>query len=246
MLLSFCITCMNRYNQLKKTLPENLKYNKRGINNIEFILVDFITDATNGIEKYIKNNFKSELETGYLKYYQTDELRYWHSSVAKNTSHILASGKYVVNLDCDNFVGLNGYLFVLNKFNDYGDDIIIHQSSNKFKSGTMGRISMSKENFIKLGGYDEQLQPMAWQDGDIIERGKLLGLRYENYSDCRYNRAIRNEKSSSVINCYTKPNYKNMIQVNKVIVNYKLHNKMIIANNHFKNRKIGVVVKKII
>lgn len=245
MLLSFCITCMNRYDQLKNTLHENLKNNKNGINQIEFILVDFINDTTSKIENYINSNFKEELKCGYLKYYKTDELKYWHSSVAKNTAHMLATGKFIVNLDCDNYVGLNGYLYVLNQFNQYGDNIIVHQSSNVFKSGTMGRIGMTKENFLKLGGYDEQLQPMAWQDGDLIERGKLLGLQYVNCNDPRYNRAIKNEKSSSVYNCYNKPNYKNMIQVNKVIVNYKLHNKLIVANNHFKNLRIGVNINNI-
>ena len=33
--------------------------------------------------------------------------------------------------------------------------------------------------------------------------------------------------------------------VNKVIVNYKLHNKLIVANNHFKNLRIGVNINNI-
>ena len=39
--VSFCVTCMNRFHQINKTLPQNLKDNIDHQNMIEFILVDF-------------------------------------------------------------------------------------------------------------------------------------------------------------------------------------------------------------
>ena len=38
--LSFCITCMNRLNQIKETLPQNLRDNILFNEKIEFIVVD--------------------------------------------------------------------------------------------------------------------------------------------------------------------------------------------------------------
>ena len=85
--LSFCITCMNRLNQIKETLPQNLRDNILFNEKIEFIVVDF---ATPGLQQWIKSEFEEELRSGYLKYYYTEELRYWHASIAKNTAHLLA------------------------------------------------------------------------------------------------------------------------------------------------------------
>ena len=82
-------------------------------------------------------------------------MEYWHASICKNTTYLKANGKYVVNLDCDNFIGNNGTELLLDIFSKYGDDIIIHQTDNIYGSGCAGRISLLKDNFIKLGGYDE-------------------------------------------------------------------------------------------
>lgn len=104
--LSFCITCKNRFHQISKTLRQNLDDNSLFSELVEFVLVDF--GSTDGLRKWVICNFRDELESGYLKYYYTEELPFWHCSVAKDTSHLLASGEILVNLDCDNFTGPNG------------------------------------------------------------------------------------------------------------------------------------------
>ena len=50
--LSFCITCMNRFNQISKTLLTNLNDNKN--EKVEFVLVDF--NSSDGLKEYILNN----------------------------------------------------------------------------------------------------------------------------------------------------------------------------------------------
>lgn len=111
---SFCITCKNRFHQISKTLRRNLDDNRLFKGLIEFILVDF--GSTDGLYSWITNNFKHKMEEGYLKYYYTDELPYWHCSIAKNTSHLLAKNKILVNLDCDNYTGYNGGRFVIRQW----------------------------------------------------------------------------------------------------------------------------------
>lgn len=239
--LSFCITCMNRIDQIKQTLRKNLDDNKKSKYNIEFILVDF--DSKDGLKKYIGENFKEEIDSDYLKFYYTDQLVYWHSPIAKNTSHKLANGKYLVNLDCDNFTGELGGDWVIEQFKKYGDNIILHQSLNVYGSGTMGRIGMTKQNFIKLGGYDQGLKPMSHQDGDLILRARAFGFEYKNLNDEKYVIAIKNDKKKSLENCYGKINYNNLMKLNMMYSKFSIMSGQIIANNHFKDLQIGVFKK---
>lgn len=149
--LSFCITCKNRLHQIKQTLPQNLADNIEMKGKIDFILVDFV--STDGLQEWVAENFESEIEEGYLKYYYTEELKDWHMSIAKNTSHILSQSGILVNLDCDNYTSKNGGRFILkNMIKDGVQDIILHQFSNRFGDGSFGRIALSRQNFIKIGG----------------------------------------------------------------------------------------------
>ena len=43
------------------------------------------------------------------------------------------------------------------------DTAILHQFSKDCKDGLYGRIALSKSNFLKLGGYDENFEPTGWQ-----------------------------------------------------------------------------------
>ncbi|GHT29269.1 hypothetical protein FACS189415_7170 [Bacteroidia bacterium] len=164
---------------------------------IEFVLVDF--GSTDGLQDWVKNNFKADISTGYLKYYYTEELPFWHASIAKNTAHLLANHKIAVNLDCDNYTGYNGGKFVIQQFIKFGDNIVLHQLADKI-DGSYGRISLTKDNFLKIGGYDEILEPMAYQDSDLLLRLSKSGIQYILNPDTRYNRAIYNPKEESICN----------------------------------------------
>ena len=168
-LLSYCISIMNRLYQLKDTLRKNINDSSE---NSEFIIVDF--NSNDGLKEYIYNNFQNELQSKKIKYYLTDEIKYWHASICKNITHLKANGKYIVNLDCDNFIGNNGDELILDTFNKKGDNIIISQTNNIVSSGNGGRISISKDNFINLGGYDESFYPMGYQDYDLMKELKNM------------------------------------------------------------------------
>lgn len=194
--LSFCITCKNRLSQIKETLPRNIADNKHDKDKVEFVLVDF--GSEDGLPEWIFKNFKLEIQEGFLKYYYTDELPYWHASIAKNTAHRLASHDIVVNLDCDNFTGFKGAKFLLDKFEKYGPYRTYHQFSNDFGDGTFGRIALTKKNFLSLGGYDERFEPMGHQDADLLLRAAISGFTLVYLVDSRYNRAIPNSKEDGV------------------------------------------------
>jgi glycosyltransferase involved in cell wall biosynthesis len=197
--LSFCVTCMNRFYQIKQTLRRNLDDNKDDKDIIEFVLVDF--GSTDGLQQWVTENFMNEIEEGYLKYYYTEELSYWHTPIAKNTAHILASNLIVVNLDCDNFTGKSGGIFVIDNMIKYGwDKTILHQFGNEYNDGSHGRIALSKSNFLMLGGYDESLEPSSYDDNDLLLRAQLMRLNYINLPDMRYNRAILNTHEELMVN----------------------------------------------
>jgi glycosyltransferase involved in cell wall biosynthesis len=210
--LSFCITCKNRLDQIRKTLPQNLEDNKKNKDLIEFILVDF--GSTDGLQEWIQENFTSEIKDSYLKYYYTEELVEWHASVAKNTSHIFARNEILVNLDCDNFTGKDGGLFIIKNMLKYGvNSTVIHQFSNEFMDGSFGRIALSKENFLRIGGYDESFEPMGYQDVNLLIRLMLMGISCIHLVDKKYNKAIVNSKNKGMEytsqSDWTAMNYRN-------------------------------------
>lgn len=206
--LSFCITCMNRFHQISKTLPTNLFDNLPNKKDVEFILVDF--GSKDGLKEWVLSNFSEELRSGYLQYFYTDTLTAWHASIAKNTAHYFANGEVVMNLDCDNYTGSRGGEFVMEQFDKFGNNLLLHQFSGAFNDGSCGRIGMRKEFFLKIGGYDESFLPMGYQDLDILKRLHLFGLNYELVKDRRYNNAIQNTKKDSLKNTASEMSYRKM------------------------------------
>ena len=154
------------------------------------------------------------------------------------------------NLD-DNIKYKNEIDFILVDFNSNDDiinciknndeNILIHQSSNIFGYGNMGRITLSKNNFLNLGGYDESLLPMSHQDGDLVNRAKIYGLKYININDSEYNKTIKNSKEESIKNCYGKLDYVKMMKINNLISNFNIKTKRIKANNYTSKLKIGLL-----
>lgn len=196
--LSFCITCKNRFYQLSQTLPVNLADNLQHQNEIEFVLVDFNSEG--GLKDWLFSTCQSALESNYLKYIYTESIDIWHAPIAKNTAHNHASGEFLVNLDGDNFTGKNGGAFVLEQFEKYGQDLLLHQFRGEFEDGSFGRVGMSKKHFQTIRGYDESLLPMLYEDIDLIKRLQLHGLRYELVNDPAYNKALINTKEDSLKN----------------------------------------------
>lgn len=231
-LISYCISIMNRKYQLEKTLEENINNSS---NISEFIIVDY--GSNDGLKEYIYENFNNYIESEKIKYYYTDKIKYWHASICKNTTHMKANGKYLVNLDCDNFIGNNSDYIILEQFKINSDNIIISQSNNIISSGNGGRIIISKDNFIKLGGYDESLYPMGYQDYDLIERAKCYGLKLIKIN--KNNNAIYNSKNESIKYIGFNIDYNKMNNINKLISKFNIENNNIIAN---KIKGIGIII----
>lgn len=237
MKVSFCITCKNRFHQIIKTLPKNLIDNNLSQQIVDFVLVDF--DSTDGLGSWVVNNFQNELESGYLKYYHTTAMQNWQCSIAKNTSHYLATGDIVVNLDCDNYTGENGGQFVIDEFCKEAN-IVLHQSRINPGDGSFGRIAVMKHYFNLIGGYDEALNPMGYQDVDLILRLLKLGLMYAPKPDLRFNNAIHNTKAEGIRYTKGEKTYDDMLLENKEASRTNIKFSKILANDGIYGIRNGV------
>ncbi len=174
--ISFCTTCMNRFFHLKKTFLKNVESNKN-YPNVEFVLVNY--NSQDELHEWAKKHLPPYIEKGLVTYYHTTIPKFFHASKAKNLAHKVARGQILCNLDGDNFTG-NDFAFYINYKMQLGGENSLLQFKKAPYWGTEGRIVLAKKYFLELGGYDEDLEPTGHQDHDLMDRGKVLGLKYEN------------------------------------------------------------------
>ena len=240
--LSFCTGVKNRADQVKAVLRKNLNDNRPYRKDIEFILVDF--GSEDGLKEWVINNFKRDLKSGYLKFYTTDKMEYWHACVCKNTTHYLAEGHIVVNLDCDNYVGEGGAKYVIDQFEKNDDGIVLHQFTGKDQDGSFGRITMTKAVFHDIGGYNQEFLNMGYQDWDIIHRAeKKAGVKYVQDVTEKYAQAVTNTKELSIANVpadLRELGWEEMNRINKFTSFQNIYRNQLVANNRNYGLRDGV------
>jgi len=258
MQLSYCITCYNRYEQLQKTLLKNLSTIKE-TNNTRIILVNFNGNDNKDITNFIDINCKQYINNGNLIYYIYKDNFEWCASIAKNVAHRLASDNdIVINLDCDNFIPPNNDITIRNIFNE-NKDVILHQSKynkntylfikglipdfhtdeindEQHEIGDVGRVVMTKQNFLKIGGYDENMKFISFEDTDILIRGISIGLKYRHvYDECDITN-IPNPKNTETEEYKTKWWYN--FNKNKYMCENNIQNNILCANVSGFNEKL--------
>lgn len=221
--VSFCITHKNRFEQLNQTLETNLKDNLGLRNSVEFILMDFNEDEQ--IKTWVLDNFQSYLADGYLKYFYSPDLTKFRAPAAKNASHAMAQGAILVNLDCDNYTGVDGAQFVIDNFEKAEHNIVLWQFSKVRRDGSFGRISVTRDVFNEIGGYDENLLEMGYQDNDLMERAMALGTKQVKRPEKAFNKAIPNEKFQP-----KNMSYEKMRDTNKATSKRNIKAKLLKAN----------------
>lgn len=163
--ISFCTTVCDRLDSLKKTLPENLA----AINDYcEICLVDF-NSKSDPVAEWVQTQFPSELSNGSLKFLVVMDDVSWSAPHAKNLAHRLATSPYMVNIDADNYISKEDvctFLAVARRGVPLQQELFDGVGGN----GTCGRIGLSAETFYDLGGYDEGMLPMGFQDLDLLRR----------------------------------------------------------------------------
>jgi N-terminal domain of galactosyltransferase len=192
--VSFYTTCMGRLHHLKQTLPQNILGNNT--NDTQFVLLDY--NSNDGLEKWIKENLMPYIKSGKLLYAQEKTAAYFHMSHAKNIAASLCDGDIICSMDADTYTGpaLN---LILNSMFSKNNDLIVQYR-------IAGTIAMIKNNFVKLGGYDEEFLGWGNEDLDLVRRGKRMGLSYLKMSSPEFSIQIRHSWQEKHVNDPTNVN----------------------------------------
>jgi len=211
--ISFCTTCMNRLFHLKQTFIPSIRDN---INypNVEFVLINY--NSQDGLDEWARKALKSYIDQGIVNYYHTTEPKKFHISKAKNLAHKVAKGDIVVNLDGDNFAGKDFAYYVNYIMQKRGENFIFQFKKAPYW-GTEGRIALMKKYFMELGGYDESLEAIGHEDHDLMDRGKVIGMKYENIQIENFLHYLSNTTKEKSQNCDENPeNYYNYESRNRI------------------------------
>ena len=164
MRISFCTTCMNRLYHLKETYPRNLE---RSLTypDAEFVLLDY--GGTDGVEEWVAAELGGHLSSGRLKFYRTDEPRYWVAAHAKNIAHKRATGDILCNLDSDVFIPEGFCEFIAESFARNRRTVMAFRSEDgQGHNGCAGLVTATREDFYSVNGYDESIN-LGWGYDDM-------------------------------------------------------------------------------
>jgi hypothetical protein len=174
---------MGRLEHLKHTLPENIR-DTEGF-EAEFILINY--SSPDSCEEWIQENFDKEIRTNKLVYYRYDGASKFHHSHAKNLAHRVASGEILCNVDADNFIGKGFGQYLLESFAAQPGCFI----RSLPRKECFGRLAFLKADFFRLGGYDERMNSgWGYEDWDLMDRAKLIGLREKFIDEPKFVRFI--------------------------------------------------------
>ncbi len=209
MKISFATTCMGRAHHLKQTLPANLAHNVDWThpNAVEFVVLDYSSPDDLGEWLLSDPAIAPYLEAGIVRYARHEGEQFFRHSHAKNMAHRLASGDFVCNLDADNFTGP--------RFADHLRGIFTKKphsfvSANFFDGslnqppyiGCMGRVAMKREDFFKIGGYNEDRKFEGWsgEDFDMFVRACKHLISPHFISDRKYLECVTHSNEERVAN----------------------------------------------
>jgi len=170
--ISVCTVCMNRIQQLKKTIIDNIEISLNEYPNFEFILLNY--NSKDGMDEWVRKHLMKYIEMKKLVYYKTTEPEYFCNAHSRNIAWKLANGCLVTNMDAD-FRLEQGYLTRIN--------VVAHQCTEKTifvrsRSTIRGRIVLYKDDFMSLGGFDENLMGYSPWDRDLFDRAITYGFKF--------------------------------------------------------------------
>ena len=194
--LSLCTTCMGRTFHLKRTLPINLAILRRYPGS-EVTLLNY--NSHDDMDEWLKESLNSEVTGGLISYYRTIEPSSFFMAHAKNVAHRLARGRIVCNLDADHLLTCEFIDELLATFShDQEDCVFVGQVFGI----AFGRTALTKQLFIKLGGYDEEMCfGWGYEDNGFRIRAEKMGniIRWANPAFLSYLEHGDEERSANSV-----------------------------------------------
>lgn len=166
----FATTCKGRTQHLRQTLPQNMADNPAAY----FLVLDY--GSTDDLQ-----DFLATIQDPRLIHYRFPTSAPFHMAHAKNMAHRLAllnGADIIANLDADNFAGpaFDAYLAQspLTTYHAMGRMI-----PGVLPRGISGRIAVSRNAFLSVGGYDERFNTWSPDDKDFNQRLRRAGFTYQ-------------------------------------------------------------------
>lgn len=175
--IAFVTTCKNRTQHLERTLPRNLADNSAYPNAV-FVVLDYA--SADHLVAYLKMQHADAIDSGRLVLYRYFGAHPFKMAHAKNLAHrlgMLEGADILVNLDADNYTGAGFAEWVAEQFthpNIFLWSGVIRGQGRKFR-GCSGRIAVTPNAFLKVGGYDEKYDTWSPDDKDFNARLQRLG-----------------------------------------------------------------------
>lgn len=176
MKLSFLTSSMNRLHHIKQTYIKNIE-NSLPIQgcDVEFILLDY--NSSDGLSGWVKSEL-TNLPVEF-KYIHTNKPRYFDMSKTKNILGRVASGNILCWMDADNFT-YNGFVEYIKQIYQDSPSAILRVEWEPDTSGMCGRIVCTKSDFVRVGGYDEQMKGWGYEEIDFWKRLGQTGCKLVN------------------------------------------------------------------
>jgi len=174
--IAFCTTCKGRAQHVKLTLAKNLEDND-DYEHAVFIVLDY--GSNDGLIEHLKEYYQLLIDDGRLVVYSYNTTGAFRMSHAKNMAHrcgLLEGADILVNLDADNYTGPGFASYLATQFAKQGKNSFMwsYMVPGVMPPGINGRIAMTREAFLKSGGYDERFSAWGRDDRDLCERLERL------------------------------------------------------------------------
>lgn len=185
----FVTTCKGRANHLAETLPKNISDNPTAT----FVVVSYNCPTTSD---YLRERHWADIMNGRLVVYQYLDPVSFRMAHAKNLAHrcgIAEGADIIVNVDADNYAcsGFDEYLLEHFRESDqmFMWSRMIKDGTGRLPRGISGRIAVTKNQFLLVGGYDEKYDTHSPDDKDFSARISRIGFDKKEI-DQRYLSAI--------------------------------------------------------
>lgn len=185
--IAFVTTCRNRTQHLRVTLPRNIADNT-DYPNCVFVVLSYGDQPE--LDEFIWTCHAADIYSGKLVYYRNLDPAVFKMSHAKNQAHragILEGADILVSLDADNFTGPGFASYVAEQFSEERVFLWAVMIKGVLPRGINGRIAVSRNAFLCLGGYDEKFEAWSGEDKDFNLRlvrsgyiGKPIDPRFLN------------------------------------------------------------------
>ena len=171
MSVSLICACKNRNAPLQISLASWLLFKEI----TEIIIVDWSSDES--IEHLTKLDSR-------IKVIAVPDQEYFNQPQPLNLAANIATGEYILKVDTDYI--LNPYFNFFDFYKVDSDSFLCGQNdcqeieinSSPYFKYLRGLLYVTRENYLKVGGYNEvHTQYYAYEDDEIVHRLELLGLR---------------------------------------------------------------------